>query len=273
MCHPIETARVHNGAAHRRAVAVHVLGGGVRHDVRSPLDGTAVNGRGERVVDDQGHAVGMGRRSETLDIENGERRVGDCLAEHALSVRSKRRLKLLLGSVGGYEGALDAHAVHGVGEQVVAAAVNRGARHHMVTVTRDVEHGEEVRRLAGAREHSRGTALELGDLRCHVIVRGVLQTRVEVAGFLEVEEAPHVLRGIVLPRRGLIDGNLTRLGIAGMIAALHTRCSDMLCHCGLLCSIARRLHRAVNCNTGKMVYRTIAFERMNHGNQQRRNVP
>ena len=58
--HPVEASAVHDGAPHRYAVAVHVLGGGVGHDVGAPLEGTAVDGGGEGVVHDQGHA-GRGR--------------------------------------------------------------------------------------------------------------------------------------------------------------------------------------------------------------------
>ena len=133
MRHPVEVARVHDGTAHCGAMAVHVLGGGVRDDVGAPLDGTAVDGRGERVVHDQRHAVRMSRGGEALDVEYRERWVGDGLAEHALGVGAKCRLKLLVACIGRDERALQAHAAHGVGEQVVGAAVDGGACHHVVT--------------------------------------------------------------------------------------------------------------------------------------------
>ncbi len=143
------------------------------------------------------------------------------LAEHALRVRAKRRFELLVGAVGIDEGALDAHARHGVREQVVRATVNGGRRHDVVARPRDVEHGEEIGRLAGRRQHGGGAALELGDLRRHRVIGGVLQARVEIARLLKIEQLAHVLARVVLPRRVLIDGNLARLGIARAIPALH----------------------------------------------------
>ena len=86
---------------------------------------------------------------------------------------------------------------------------------------RDIEHGEEIGRLAGRRQHGSGAALELGDLRRHRVVGGVLQARVEIARLLKIEQLAHMLARVVLPRRVLIDGNLARLGIARAIAALH----------------------------------------------------
>ncbi len=91
----------------------------VRHDIRAPFDGATVHGRRERVVHDQRHAVRMRRIRKTLDIKNGQRRVCDRLAKHALRVRAERRLKLFVGAVGADERALQAHALHGVRQQVV----------------------------------------------------------------------------------------------------------------------------------------------------------
>ena len=124
MRHPVERAGVHDASAHACAVTVHVLRGGVRHDIRAPLDGVTVHGRRERVIHNQRHAVRMRRIRETLDIKHGQRRVGDGLAEHGLRVRAERRLKLLVGAVGADERALQAHALHGMRQQVVRAAVN-----------------------------------------------------------------------------------------------------------------------------------------------------
>ena len=160
---PVEATGVHDGTAHGRAVTVHVLGGGVRHDIGAPLDGTAIDGRGERVVHDQRHAMGMRGGGETLDVEHGECRIGDGLAEDALGVGAEGRLELLIGRVGGDKGALQAHAAHGVDEQIVAAPVDGRARHHVIARPGDIEDGEEVRGLTGARQHGGGAALELAE--------------------------------------------------------------------------------------------------------------
>ena len=145
---PVEVAGVDNGAAHRRAMAVHVLRGGVRHDVRTPLDGTAKHGRGERVVHDERHAVGVSGGGEALDVEDVESGVRDGLAEDGLRVGAERRLKLFVRAIGCDERGLDTHALERVREQIERAAVDGRARDHMVTAAGDVEDGEEVRRLA-----------------------------------------------------------------------------------------------------------------------------
>ena len=59
-----------------------------------------------------------------LDIKNCQGRIGDSLAEHGLGVGLERRLQLLSGAVGGDEGELDAHALHGHGKEVIGTSVN-----------------------------------------------------------------------------------------------------------------------------------------------------
>ena len=241
MRRPIELPGVHDGPAHAGAMAVHVLRGGVRHDVGAPLDGTAVHRRGERVVHDQRHPVRVRGGGEALDVEHRQRRIRDGLAEHGLRVRPERGLQLLVGAVGRNERAFQAHALHGHGQQVVRAAVDGRAGYDTIARAGDVEHGEEVRSLARRREHGRRAALELGDFGRHEVVRGVRQTRVEVPGLLEVEQAAHVLARVVLPGGGLVDGNLARLAVAGTQVVLMDSLMDAPC-CGIAdCALAIRL--------------------------------
>ena len=54
---PIEIAAVHDTTAYARGMAVHIFGRGVRDDVRSPFERTAIDRRGERIIDDQGYAM------------------------------------------------------------------------------------------------------------------------------------------------------------------------------------------------------------------------
>ena len=167
---------------------------------------------------------------EALDVEHRQRRVGDRLAEDALGVGAERRLELLVGAVRIDERALEPHAAHRVQKQVERAAVDGGARDHMVAAAGDIEHREEVGSLARRGQHARRTALERGDLGRHGIVGGVLQAGVEVAGLLQVEQAPHVLGRVVFPRGGLVDGHLARATVLGLVAALHADGIDGLGH-------------------------------------------
>ena len=92
----------------------------------------------------------------------------------------------------------------------------------MIAGTGHIKNREEVRSHARAREHRGGASLHLADLGGNQIARGVLQTAVEVARLLQVKQLTHVLRRVVLPRGGLVDGHLARLGISRVIAALNT---------------------------------------------------
>ena len=147
MCHPVKVSAVDDAAAHGRVVAVHIFGRRMDHDVSAPLEGPAVDGRREGVVDDQRHAVGMRGLCEALDVKDDQGRVGDGLAEDRLGLRAEGRLQLLVGAVGVHEGKVDAHAAHGDIEEVEGSAVDRGGDDNMVAASGQVKHGEERGRL------------------------------------------------------------------------------------------------------------------------------
>ena len=228
MGHPVKLTVIDNHAAQVGRVTIHVLGGGVGDNIGTPLKGTAHHGRREGIVDHQRHAVVVRCLGKAFDVEHGQRGVGDGLAKDELGVGLESGLQLLIGAVGCDERAGQAHAAHGVGEQVVGAAVDGRACDHVITGTGNVKDGKEVRGHARAREHRGGTALHLADLGGNQIARGVLQAAVEVARLLQVEQLAHMLGRVVLPRRGLVDGHLTRLRITRTIAALNTRGTDSL---------------------------------------------
>ena len=200
----------------------------MRDDVGAPLKGAAHNGRRESVVNHQRHAVVVRGIGEALNIEHGQRGIGDRLAKDELGVGLESGLQFLIGAVGSNEGAGNAHAAHGVGEQVVGAAVDGRTRDHVIAGAGNVKDGKEVRGHARAREHRGGTALHLADLGGNQIARGVLQTAVEVTGLLQVKQLAHMLGRIVLPRGGLVDRHLARLRIARAITALNTGSTDGL---------------------------------------------
>ena len=73
----------------------------------------------------------------------------------------------------------------------------------------DVEHCHKVGRLSAGGEHSHHTAFEGRDFGRRRVAGGVLQTRVEVARFGEVEETGHLFAAVVFEGRGLVDGELS----------------------------------------------------------------
>ena len=190
---PVEAAAVDDSAAHRRRVAVHVLRRGVDHDVGTPLEGSAVDGRGEGVVHDERHAVAVSYAGKLLDVQHRAGRVGDGLAEDGLRVRSEGAVDLLLRCVLVDEGEVDLHALHRHGEEVERAAVDLRGANDMVARAAEVQYGVKRSRLARCGEQGCYAAFECGDLGRHGVVRRVLQPGVEVSGRLEVEESPHLV--------------------------------------------------------------------------------
>ena len=165
--------------------------------------------------------MGVSGIGELLDIQHGQSRVGDGLAEHRLGVGAEGRVQLLLGAIGRHEGEVNAHPLHGDSKQVVGAAIDGGGGHHVIATGGDVEHGIEGGRLTGGGQHSGGTALHLADLGRHRVVGGVLQAGVEIAGGFQVKQFAHILAGGVFEGGGLDHRDLAGLAVARGIAALY----------------------------------------------------
>ena len=222
--HPVELAAVYDDTAHGGVVAVHVLGGGVGHNVRPPLDGLAVDGGGEGVVDDQRYAVGVGGSGEALDIQHDQGGVGDALTEHHLGVGAEGGLQLLIGTVGIHKGALNTHALHGDGEEVERAAVDGGRGDNVVSGGAEVEGGEEVCSLTGGGQNSGGAALQRRDLGGHCVVGGVGKAGIEVAALLQIEQRTHAGGGIIFKCGALNDGDHAGLAVLGGVTGLNAVC-------------------------------------------------
>ena len=215
---PVELAGIHNDAADGGGVAVHVLGGGVGDDIRAPLKGTAVDGSGEGVVHDQGHTVLMGDFRKLLNVQHRQGGVGDGLAEERPGVGLEGGVQLFRRRVRGHEGRGDAHLRQRHADEVEGAAVDGGGGHDVVAGVADVEDGEEVGRLTGRGQHGRRAALQGRQLGRDIIVGGVLETGVEIAGGLQVKELAHVLGGGVLEGGGLHDGEIAGFPVFGAVA-------------------------------------------------------
>ena len=230
MRHPVKRTRINNAAANARTMTIHVLGGGMSNDIRTPFNRVAVNRRRERVVHDQRHAMSMRRIGKTLDIQNSQRRVRNRLAKHALSVRAESGFKLLVRAIRAHKRALETHTMHGMSQKIVGTTIDSARCNNMIASTSNIKHSKEVRSLTGAGQHCSSAALHLANLRSNIVVGRVLQTSIEVARFLQVKQLTHMLRSIILPRSGLINRNLTRLRIARTITTLHARSAHMLGH-------------------------------------------
>ena len=213
MGHPVEVAAVHDGAAHRRGMSVHVFRGGMYHNVGPPLEGAAVDGGGEGVVHDEGHAVAVRHGGEALNVEHVPAGVRDGFAEEALRVRTEGGLDAFVVPIRVYEGAFDAQLLHRHAEEVERAAINGVRGHEMVARLADVEHGIEVGSLARRGQHGAHTAFQLGDFAGHGVVRGVLQAGIEIARVFQVEEPGHLVAVVVFECCALVDGEHARLTV------------------------------------------------------------
>ena len=163
------------------------------------------------------------RAGEQLDIQDGQRGIGDGFAEYSLGVRPERGVQLFRSAVRGNEGEIHAHFLHGDGKQVIGAAVNRRGGDHMIPGGGDIEHGEEVRGLAGGGQHRGTAAFQGADLRGDHIVGRILETGVEIPGGFQVEKLAHILAGIVLESGGLDDRNLAGFSVPGRVPGLDAK--------------------------------------------------
>ena len=189
---PIELARVNDTSSNSRAVSVHILSCRVGNYISAPFKRTAVYGSCEGVVYDKRNSVLVRYLSEKLDVKHGQRRICDSLAEHRLGVLSERRVKLLLGRVGGYEGEVNAHSLERNREKIVSAAVDSRGSNYVISAGCDVEYRKEVCRLSRGGQHSGASTLHIAYLSGNAVVCGVLQTGIEISRSLKVKELAHL---------------------------------------------------------------------------------
>ena len=116
------------------------------------------------------------------------------------------------------EPEFDAVLGQGVLEQVVGAAVERGARHDVVAGAGEVEDREGLGRLAGRHAQCRHATLESGDALLEDIRGRVHDPGVDVAEFLKPEEAGGMIGVVEDVARGGVDRDCPglRRGIDGL---------------------------------------------------------
>ena len=75
----------------------------------------------------------------------------------------------------------------------------------MIASLTDIEDGIEISSLTATGEHSPYSTLEGSNLASHRIIGRILQTGIEIALFLQVEEVGHLFRVVILERSTLIN--------------------------------------------------------------------
>jgi len=144
----VERATVDDRATDRGAVSTDELGEAVHDDVGTVFERADQVRGGHGVVDDQRHADFVGHVTHAPDVEHVVLRVGNDLAVERLGPLVRRRPPLLevVGVID--ERDLDPHLGQGVVQQVVAAAVERRRRDHVVARLGQVHERERRGRLA-----------------------------------------------------------------------------------------------------------------------------
>ena len=217
---PGEVAGVDEQAADTVAVPAEILGERVHDDVGAVVERPAQVGRGDRVVDDQRDAVPVGDIGQRRDIGDVAQWIADRLAVDRPRVRVDQLLE------GGRvpvvrEARADAVLRQRMGEQVVGAAVERGARDQVLARLHDGQQRVRDRRLARRQRQPADAAFQRGHARLEHGIGGVHDARVDVALDLEVEQVRGVLRVVEGVGRRLVDRHRDRLGgrvgaVAGM---------------------------------------------------------
>ena len=189
-----------------------------------------VEQRGEGVVDDDRHALGVGDVGDGADVVDVEARVADGLEEHGLGALVDRRPEGLgLQPVDELHG--DAQLGQRVVEQVVGAAVEAARGDDVVARAGEVEDRQRLGRLAGRDREGRDAALERGDALLEHPVGRVHDPGVDVPELLEPEQARRVGRvvehvgGRGVDRDGARVGRWVRLlaGVQGLGLGVEVR--------------------------------------------------
>ena len=227
---PIEVAAIDYYAAHLSGVAVHVLRRGMRYDVATPFEGTAVDRCGEGVIHDERHTMFVSHFGEAFDVEDVAAGIGDGFTEEALCVRTESCFDALVVPIGMREGALDAQLLECHAEEVERAAINGVGCYEVVASLTDIEDGIEVCSLSAARQHSSDTTFQGSNLLCNSVVRGICKTSIEVSGVLEVEQTSHLVACLIAESCALINGKLLRFAFLGLPSAVDADGFEVFLH-------------------------------------------
>ena len=125
---------------------------------------------------------------------------------------------------------IDSHLAEGDVEEIVCAAIDAGGTYHMVAGLADIEAGEEIGRLPRGCQNCTDTAFHLRDPGRYIVAGGILETRIEVARILEVEEPGHLLAVLILEGGTLDNWNLAGFAPLGSVSALNAESINFLCH-------------------------------------------
>ena len=206
---PVEAAAIDNDAADRNAVAADPFGDRMHDDVGAKRERAAEIRRGKSVVDQQRDAGRMGDLGDLRDVEHFQPRIADGLADDEPGVRPD-------GGTEAVEVARldetrrDAEARQRVGEEIDAAAIERGGRNDMVAGAKERGDSQMHRRHAARRAHGADAVLQRREPFFQHRIGRIGNARIDVTGAFEIKQ-PGGMIGVVEHVRGcLVDRDRTR---------------------------------------------------------------
>ena len=124
MIFPRESAAIHNRASHLHAMPIHIFGGAVGNDIRTPLYRSATYRCRKRVIHNQGHSMLMRDARKTFDIKHAHTRVTQSLAKYEFGILAESRLQHLIARILVNKRHLYAHFLKCSIEKIVGTAIN-----------------------------------------------------------------------------------------------------------------------------------------------------
>ena len=203
-------------------MAVHVLGGGVHHNIGPKFKGAAEYGR-KGIVDNQGQSVLVGQIGKTLDIQHVHGGVGERFTKHGTGVGPKGLFQLGVRGALVHKGNFDAQLFERNGKKVERAAVNAGGADHMVAALGHIEQREHAGGLTRRCAQRTNAAFKRGNFLLHGIHRGVTQAGVKKASLGKVKKFRHFGGGGVFEGGALHYGHNPGLAIARFVARVQTK--------------------------------------------------
>ena len=203
---PVEVAAVDEHPSEGHTVPAQELGGRVHHDVGAVVEGLDQVRRREGGVHHQREPVLVGHLGHRRYVQHFDAGIAERLREHEPGLRSDGRREVV-GTAGIDEGGADAKAPKGEVEHVVGAAVDVAAGHDVGARVHQRGHGQEERGLAAGGGHRAHPALKGSDPFLQDGHRGIRDPRVDVAGYLKVEQSGRVVGVLEGVRGSEVDGD------------------------------------------------------------------
>ena len=187
------------------------LGQRMHDDVGAMLDGAGEVGRGQRVVDDEGHACLLGDGGDGIEVGDDAAGIGNRLDEDRLGLRCQCRAKRgSIRRVG--EAHRPAAFGEGLGELIDRAAVKLARGDELVPRFEQCVEHEHLRRVTRRDGKRSRAALERRDALLEHRLGRVGDARIDVTEGLEIEQSRRMLDVVEDIGRGLIDRRRPRAG-------------------------------------------------------------